>query len=194
MSNRNNFPSDVWGPHAWFFIDSIALGFPENPTEQEKQSLINFLLSLKDLLPCGACRYHFSDYMDTYMANNNINDVVKNRFAFLNFIHELHNTIRRRNKSEPRELTDVFTYYQKAYMAKEHFENNKTGNKIIEKYDINELLNQFNPITLITGIIIGLIIYKLFSKYSSDSSGSVDLSSGVSGSGIIESGITGAEV
>ena len=26
----------IWGPHAWFFLHSITLVYPDNPSEQEK--------------------------------------------------------------------------------------------------------------------------------------------------------------
>ena len=34
MSNRVNINSDIWGPKAWFFIDSAILGYPDNPTPE----------------------------------------------------------------------------------------------------------------------------------------------------------------
>jgi hypothetical protein len=29
---RNNLNPKIWGPSGWFFIDSIVLSYPDNPT------------------------------------------------------------------------------------------------------------------------------------------------------------------
>jgi len=59
MSNRNNLLPTVWGPKGWFFLDSIALGYPENPSDDEKLAAKNMINSLQHLLPCYGCRVHF---------------------------------------------------------------------------------------------------------------------------------------
>ena len=32
---RKDFNPKIWGPHAWFFIENIALGYSKNPTVDE---------------------------------------------------------------------------------------------------------------------------------------------------------------
>jgi hypothetical protein len=38
---------DVWGPHGWKFIHYITLGYPTNPTQEDKTKYANFFNALK---------------------------------------------------------------------------------------------------------------------------------------------------
>lgn len=52
---------NVWGKCAWVLIHSIAVNYPENPSPSEKESTINFFMSLGDVLPCQYCRQHYKE-------------------------------------------------------------------------------------------------------------------------------------
>ena len=39
----------IWGPHAWVFLHTITLNFPENPTPEQKKYYKDFLYFLLDL-------------------------------------------------------------------------------------------------------------------------------------------------
>ena len=66
MSKRNALSPLVWGPKTWFFLESVALGYPEKPTDDEKEAAKKLLTSLQYLLPCGTCRYHFQEFLVKY--------------------------------------------------------------------------------------------------------------------------------
>ena len=36
----------IWGPPGWFFIHSVTLVYPDNPTETEKNNFKRFFLNL----------------------------------------------------------------------------------------------------------------------------------------------------
>jgi len=61
---RVNILPGVWGPQAWGFLYSIALGYPNTPTPAEKQSMKSFMVSMKDVLPCEKCRHNFTAKLD----------------------------------------------------------------------------------------------------------------------------------
>jgi hypothetical protein len=181
MSNRVNLSPLHWGPKTWFFLESAAIAYPTHPTEEEKTSAKNLLLSLKDLLPCLNCRLNYASYLDEQTKGNDLdylNKIVENRETFITFIINVHNDVRIRNGQEGRSIDDVFNYYQQQYSKKpeKNFEN--FDNKIRSKEDIinsmnydnkfresftSEMLFHFNPITLLIGFMLGLIIYKFYS-------------------------------
>ena len=33
---------EVWGPHGWYFLHSITLAYPDNPTDDDKTYHKNF--------------------------------------------------------------------------------------------------------------------------------------------------------
>jgi hypothetical protein len=170
MSKRNSLSPTIWGPKTWFYLESMAIGYPEEPNTEEKTAAKNQLLALQYLLPCGGCRYNYTEYITEYMKNKNIDDVVKDRYSLINFIIDVHNDVRVRNGQAPRVIGDVFTYYQNAYLENKSFEgkesfdseffDNKSQEKLIE--NIKNVLYHFNPLTLLIGIMLGLIIYKYY--------------------------------
>ena len=49
MSKRNALSPAVWGPKTWFFLESAALGYPEKPSDDEKEAAKKLLTSLEYL-------------------------------------------------------------------------------------------------------------------------------------------------
>ena len=48
-----------WGPSAWDFLYCVAFSYPHKPTDQEKKDMLEFLISLKNILPCYNCRRNY---------------------------------------------------------------------------------------------------------------------------------------
>ena len=173
MSERINLTPAVWGPKTWFFLESMAMAYSDNPTDDEKLSAKNLIMSLKDLLPCWSCRNNYNNYITDYFKVASIDDVVSTRSKLVTFINDVHNDVRVRNKQNSRTIEEVFKYYNQEYMAysvkntvQENF-SSKNENKInysqTESYKlVKSLLYQFNPLMILIGIILGLIIYKLY--------------------------------
>lgn len=177
MQNRINLSPLHWGPKGWFLLESMGMAYPASPTEQEKISAKNLILSLRDLLPCESCRIHYGRYIDSLIKDNYLDNVVQNRDTFMAFFIELHNDVRSRNGQDIRTIEDVLNYYQNEYSKPpkltETFSNRlkskddiikKVGN-VTEKFSdvASDMLFHFNPITLFIGVMIGLIIYKFYS-------------------------------
>jgi hypothetical protein len=179
MSDRVKLSPLHWGPKTWFFLESAAIAYPINPTEEEKTSAKNLILSLKDLLPCLSCRLNYASYLKE--NTNNLDEIVKNRETFVTFIIDVHNEVRIRNGQDSRSIDDVFNYYQKQYSKmpeKDDETKIKSKEEIIKSmnYDqekkiiensTSEMLFHFNPITLLIGFMFGLIMYKFYLEYTS---------------------------
>ena len=168
MSKRNALSPLVWGPKTWFFLESVALGYPENPSDDEKEAAIKLITSLEYLLPCGTCRYHFGDFLKKYQHKNSLTlgDIVADRYAFITFLIESHNAVRIRNGSAPRTVGEVFTYYQAKYLGNDidKFDDMKNPENFTNDF-AKSILFHFNPITLSIGVLIGLFMYKLYMDY-----------------------------
>ena len=48
----------VWGPKAWDFLHTVSFAYPDEPSNEEKQSAMNLFMSLPDMLPCKLCGDH----------------------------------------------------------------------------------------------------------------------------------------
>ena len=88
-TQRMNVKPGVWGPHAWVFLYTIALGYPDSPTEHDQQSAKQMMLSLQDLLPCERCRTNFGDKLDGGMGGARLTEAVRCRDTFLDYVYDL---------------------------------------------------------------------------------------------------------
>ena len=49
-----NFHPILWGNNYWNFLYLITLGYPENPTQEDKNIFSEFFTNL--VLPCKTCQ------------------------------------------------------------------------------------------------------------------------------------------
>ena len=77
----------VWGPAMWHYLHTMSFNYPVNPTAENKKQYMDFVLNLKNVLPCKYCRIN--------LANNFKKKPLKmchmaNRETFSRYIYELH--------------------------------------------------------------------------------------------------------
>lgn len=81
----------IWGSHAWIFLHSIAYSYPENPSKDEKKAIIDFLNSLKHILPCKTCSELYKK--DIKIMSNSLKNASLNRNNLIKWINEMHNKV-----------------------------------------------------------------------------------------------------
>jgi hypothetical protein len=112
-----NLNPKIWGPHAWFFIESIIISYPKNPTIEEKKSYVNFFNSLPDILPCQKCREHFKHFLNRYPLDNSI---LKSKDKFITWILSAHNNVKKENNSKNINIKKFYEFYNKQYNTKDN--------------------------------------------------------------------------
>ncbi len=60
------FDPVVWGPHYWFFIQTLALSYPDFPNEIIKRKFYDFFLNLPLFIPDVEMGQKFSELLDKY--------------------------------------------------------------------------------------------------------------------------------
>lgn len=83
------FPK-IWGESGWDFIHFITLGYPENPTEEDKEKYYKFFNCLKYVLPCLKCRYNMEQHLKKHPLTN---DVLSSRDNLVKWGIEFHNIV-----------------------------------------------------------------------------------------------------
>ena len=107
-----NLNPEIWGPHAWFFIESIVIALPENISIELQNELKHFFISISLLLPCEACRFHFSESIKkTDIMNINFSTKTK----VLEWLNKIHNNVRKRTKNASISTQDTIKYYNSKY-------------------------------------------------------------------------------
>jgi hypothetical protein len=86
---KNNLLPEVWGPHGWTFMHYVALGYPDQPTEDDKTSYQNFYESLSNVLPCQGCADHYKETILQFP----VKDHLKDRESLLRWSFDIHNTV-----------------------------------------------------------------------------------------------------
>lgn len=100
MSNNdfninNGLMTKIWGPHAWFFINSVAFGYPINPTPEQKEEYKNFFIYLGYVLPCGFCRNSYQFFIKDGITEIKDN-IFENRETLTKWIYLLHNRVNKK--------------------------------------------------------------------------------------------------
>lgn len=80
----------IWGPNIWQTLHFISLGYPENPTEQQKNDYKQFFLLLKTVLPCTKCAIHYKYNLEQLPLTN---EILNNKQLFIKWVIDLHNSV-----------------------------------------------------------------------------------------------------
>tara|TARA_Y100000590_G_scaffold454867_1_gene602422 strand:- start:1630 stop:2091 length:462 start_codon:yes stop_codon:yes gene_type:complete len=141
---------DTWGPHGWKFIHFIALGYPNNPTEQDKVKYKNFFYLLGDVIPCIICAQHYKKNLEKI----NIDSYLSSKNSLLQWTILMHNEVNKSNGKKTYTFDEgikMIVNGQGPIYCKEDFlntESNKLSNS-----------NNYILITFLVLVIILLIVY-----------------------------------
>ena len=137
--------ASIWGPHMWKAIHYITLGYPEKPTQEQKQKYKEFFILFKDVLPCSACAKH---YAENYEKNPLTDEILNDREKVIKWGINLHNIV---NEMKGKEVIE----YEKA--------RNMLNNYDKCTHITNYISNNSGLLSLgliVAGIITIAIIYK----------------------------------
>ena len=137
---RQNFDPLIWGPHAWFFLETITMSYPESPSEEDKKNIKIFFNSLKFVIPCEKCRNNYISHLEKYPLDDNN---VKSRDNLFKWIVDIHNSV---DINKQRTYQETANFYMKSYSN----ESNFFGNDIL------------NMIKIVLIIILIISVYKIF--------------------------------
>ena len=107
-----NLNPKIWGPHGWFFIESIIIALPNNIDLNMQNELKHFFISLQSLLPCEKCRLHFSKYVK---KTDIINYDFSNKNNVIKWINSAHNNVSTINNTSIFSIDDMIKFYNEKY-------------------------------------------------------------------------------
>jgi hypothetical protein len=80
----------VWGPSMWHFLHTMSFNYPVEPTPDQKRHYMDFILNLRNILPCKYCRMNLTNNLATRplkMCH------MESRDTFSRFVYDLHETV-----------------------------------------------------------------------------------------------------
>ena len=75
------------GRHTWALLHSYASSFPLIPSEEDKKTAENFLVTLASIYPCKVCGKHFKEMLQNFPVKCSSRE----EFAF--YLCDLHNKV-----------------------------------------------------------------------------------------------------
>jgi hypothetical protein len=84
-----HYDPDIWGPHYWFFLMTVAMTYPKYPNEVTKRKYYDFIQNLPLFIPSEEIGNKFSEFIDKYP----ITPYLTNRDSFIRWVYFMHNRI-----------------------------------------------------------------------------------------------------
>lgn len=90
FNSNDGMLTTVWGPAMWHYLHTMSFNYPAHPCRDDKTNYREFVLNLKNVLPCGKCRKNlrknFKKLPLTYKH-------MESRETFSKYIYDLHETV-----------------------------------------------------------------------------------------------------
>ena len=138
------YMSEIWGPHYWFVLHTIALNYPKNPNNVTKRKYYDLISNLPLFIPNREISDEFVILLNKYPVIPYLDD----NNSFSKWVHFIHNRINEKLNKPIISYNELLMNYENLYSVKE--------NKINEKYK----KKQFYYILLLLFLIL-LIIYMI---------------------------------
>ena len=132
---------NTWGSQAWHFIHAVALTYPNEPTEQDKENYNKFFYSLPDVLPCPSCGINFLEKLDKNPP------ALESQETLWKWTVDVHNQVNEKNGKPILSYDEAFSEFVK---------NSKTES--VSKAQNSELLELF------AASAISLLVIKILNK------------------------------
>ena len=101
-NSGNGMITYVWGPAAWHYLHTVSFNYPVKPTQEQKSTYKDMILSFFKTLPCGACRCNIQDILKGYPLTDR---ALTSRNTLSRWMYHLHNKVSSRLQKE-----NVLTY------------------------------------------------------------------------------------
>jgi len=114
----------VWGKHAWIFLHSITMAYPDCPTDIDKTNFKSFFIMLSNVLPCYKCKINYTKHMNELPLTNH---VLNSKENLIKWLIDFHNLVNRDTGKKQLTYNEVNEIYSNLY-------GNNTKSKIFKIY------------------------------------------------------------
>ena len=155
----------IWGKYLWTSIHYISLGYPENPTNEEKNDYKLFFENIFKVIPCYMCSENYKDHL---VALPITQEVLRNTKSLFTWTVQIHNIVNKTLNKKQMSVTEAYQLYTKTYITNnalmvDCFSNLSATKASLSTPNRNWLL----VINILMFFIIVLLIGFIFMKRSS---------------------------
>ena len=81
---------NIWGPHLWKALHMISIGYPNEPTEEQKKNYKSFFENLHYVIPCSICSNNYKRHLVELPITN---EIMKNKQTLAKWVIDVHNIV-----------------------------------------------------------------------------------------------------
>lgn len=102
---------NIWGPHMWITLHTISFNYPDNPVQEDKIHMTNFLNNLQYIIPCSVCKKNYKRHLKEVPFKNKLN----NRNDFIKWMIDLHNYVNIETGKRLYSYNEVINIYENKF-------------------------------------------------------------------------------
>jgi len=110
-----NLNPEIWGPHYWFMLHTIAFHYPRYPNDVTKKKYYDFISNIPLFIPVESISSDFSKLIDLYP----ITPYLDSRESFIKWIHFIHNKVNEKLEKPKISLEEFYMQYYEKFKPKE---------------------------------------------------------------------------
>ena len=100
---------NIWGSHAWLFLHTITLNYPDKPTKYDKDNYKDFFESLSHVIPCEVCKSHYKQNIKKYPIQ------LDSKESLTRWLHMIHNIVNVKTGKDEYPYGDFIHKYSNLY-------------------------------------------------------------------------------
>ena len=105
---------EIWGPHYWFVLHTIALTYSERPNDTIKKKYYDFFQNLPLFIPVQEIGNQWSVLLDKYP----VTPYLDSRESLIKWVHFIHNIVNQSLGKESIDITEALSNYYDEYKSK----------------------------------------------------------------------------
>jgi len=106
---------NVWGPHYWFFLHTLALSYPHHPNSVTKKKYYELIQNMPLFIPIELIGNNFEKLLDEYP----VTPYLDSRESFIKWTHFIHNKINEKLEKPKISLNEFYFRYYEEYKPKD---------------------------------------------------------------------------
>ena len=163
----------IWGPSAWDFIHTVALGYPSSPTITCKHNYRNFYTNIGNILPCPVCQKHYNEFLSGRLLD--IDEALESTESLFNWTVDAHNNVNQNNRKPIWTYAKAVEKYHSIYIktnkgrqpvpASRRLPDNSQDLSETSRRWCNDFYNELcSPAGLAFMLLIAILAYFLYAK------------------------------
>lgn len=125
-----NLDQNIWLPHIWFFLYTVAHSYPDSPNKVTKRKYYDFIQNLPLYFPHSEISNQFSHLLDMFP----VTPYLGNKDSFTYWVHCMHNKLNHELGNDPKTYLQHIDDYYNEYLPQRIKLSEKWG--IQKKYII----------------------------------------------------------